>query len=53
MQRETLSVVHRRVLVLAGLGAVDYVTLRPLSERRSLRHTASLTNTSARICGRC
>ena len=37
MQRETLSVVHRRMLVLAGLGAVDYVTLEPLSERRSLR----------------
>ena len=53
MQRETLSVVHRGMLVLAGLGAVDYVTLEPLSERRSLRHTASSTNTSARICGRC
>ena len=26
---ETLSVVHRRTLVLAGLGAVDYVPLRP------------------------
>ena len=26
---ETLSVVYRRTLVLAGLGAVDYVTLRP------------------------
>ena len=51
MQRETLSVVHRRMLVLAGLGAVDYVTLEPLSERRSLRRTALLTNTSARICG--
>ena len=25
MQRETLSVVHRSMLVLAGLGAVDYV----------------------------
>ena len=37
MQRETLSVVHRSILVLAGLGAVDYVTLEPLSERRSLR----------------
>ena len=38
MQRETLSVVHRSMLVLAGLGAVDYATLEPLSERRSLRH---------------
>ena len=28
MQQETLSVVHRRTLVLAGLGVVDYVTLR-------------------------
>ena len=27
MRLETLSVVHRRTLVLAGLGAVDYVTL--------------------------
>ncbi len=27
MMRETLSVVHRRTLVLAGLDAVDYVTL--------------------------
>ena len=27
MQQETLSVVHRRTLVLAGLGVVDYVTL--------------------------
>ena len=27
MIRETLSVVHRRTSVLAGLGAVDYVTL--------------------------
>ncbi len=27
MIRETLSVVHRRTLVLAGLAAVDYVTL--------------------------
>ncbi len=35
MQQETLSVVHRRTLVLAGLGVVDYVTLRSLSERRS------------------
>ncbi len=32
--REALSVVHHRPLVLAGLAAVDYVTLRPLSERR-------------------
>ncbi len=32
---EALSVVHHRPLVLAGLAAVDYVTLRPLSERRS------------------
>ena len=53
MQRETLSVVHRRMLVLAGLGAVDDATLEPLSERRSLRHTGSSTNTSARIGGRC
>ena len=29
MQQETLRVVHRRTLVLAGLSAVDYVTLRP------------------------
>ena len=29
---EALSVVHHRPLVLAGLEAVDYVTLRPLSE---------------------
>ena len=35
MQQETLSVVRRRTLVLAGLGAVDYVTLPALSERRS------------------
>ena len=28
MIRETLSVVHRRTLVLAGLSAVDYVTLQ-------------------------
>ncbi len=27
MMRETLRVVRRRTLVLAGLGAVDYVTL--------------------------
>ncbi len=27
MQQETLRVVHRRTPVLAGLGAVDYVTL--------------------------
>ncbi len=32
--QEALSVVHHRPLVLAGLAAVDYVTLRPLSERR-------------------
>jgi hypothetical protein len=30
-----LSVVHHRTLVLAGLGVVDYVTLRTLSECRS------------------
>ena len=35
MQQETLSVVHRRTLVLAGLGVVDYVTLRSLSEHLS------------------
>ena len=35
MQQETLSVVHRRTLVLAGLGVVDYVTLRDLSEPRN------------------
>ena len=35
MQQETLSVVHRRTLVLAGLGVVDYVTLPSLSEHRS------------------
>ena len=29
---EALRVVHHRPLVLAGLAAVDYVTLRPLSE---------------------
>jgi len=29
MQQETLRVVHRRKLVLAGLSALDYVTLRP------------------------
>ena len=29
MQQETLSVVHHRTLVLAGLGVVDYVTLLP------------------------
>ena len=39
MQQETLSVVHHRTLVLAGLDAVDYVTLRSLSERRSWRRT--------------
>ena len=32
---EALSVVHHRPLVLAGLAAVDYVTLRHLSENRS------------------
>ena len=32
MQQETLSVVRRRTLVLAGLGVVDYVTLPDLSE---------------------
>ena len=32
---EALSVVHHRPLVLAGLAAVDYVTLRPLSESRA------------------
>ncbi len=32
--REALSVVHHRPLVLAGLAAVDYVTLLPLSESR-------------------
>ena len=37
MKQETLRAVHRRMLVLAGLGAVDCVTLRPLSERRSWR----------------
>ncbi len=35
MQQEMLSVVHHRTLVLAGLSAVDYVTLHTLSERRS------------------
>ncbi len=35
MQQETLSVVHRRTLVLAGLGVVDYVALTSLSEGRS------------------
>ena len=35
MRQEMLRVVHHRALVLAGLSAVDYVTLRPLSERRS------------------
>ena len=37
MQQETLSVVRRRTLVLAGLGVADYVTLRGLSDSRSLR----------------
>jgi hypothetical protein len=32
---EALSVVHHRPLVLARLAAVDYMPLRPLSERRS------------------
>ncbi len=32
---EALSVVNHRPLVLAGLAAVDYVTLATLSERRS------------------
>ena len=35
MQQETLSVVHRRTLVLTGLGVVDYVPLPVLSEFRS------------------
>ena len=35
MQQETLSVVHRHTLVLAGLGVVDYVALPTLSEHRS------------------
>ena len=35
MQQETLSVVRRRTLVLAGLGVVDYVALPSLSESRS------------------
>ena len=35
MQQETLRVVHRHTLVLAGLGVVDYVTLRTLSDSRS------------------
>ena len=29
MQQEMLSAVHHRTLVLAGLAAVDCVTLRP------------------------
>ena len=33
MMRETLSVVHRRTPVLAGLGVVDYMTLPPPSYR--------------------
>ena len=37
MQQETLSVVHRHTLVLAGLGVVDCVALRSLSGSRSLR----------------
>lgn len=32
---EALSVVNHRPLVLAGLAAVDYVHLGPLSEHRS------------------
>ncbi len=32
---EALSVVNHRPLVLAGLAAVDYVTLATLSESRS------------------
>ena len=32
--QEALSVVHHRPLVLAGLAAVDYMALRPLSKRR-------------------
>ena len=35
MQQETLSVVRRRTLVLAGLGVADYVTLPSLSENAS------------------
>ena len=35
MQQETMSVVHHRTLVLAGLGVVDYVALPDLSENRS------------------
>ncbi len=31
MQQEMLSAVHHRTLVLAGLAAVDCVTLRPAS----------------------
>ncbi len=31
MMFETLSVIHHRTLVLAGLDAVDYVTLAILS----------------------
>ena len=34
IRQEMLSVVHHRMPVLAGLDVVDYVTLRPLSERR-------------------
>ena len=32
--REALSVVHHRILVLAGLGVVDYVALLPLPKDR-------------------
>ncbi len=35
MQQETMSVVHHRTLVLAGLAAVDYAPLPSLSEHRS------------------
>jgi len=34
MQQETLTVVHRRTLVLARRSAVDYVTLPPPSDSR-------------------
>ena len=35
MMLETLSVVHHRMLVLAGLDVVDYVALATLSEGRA------------------
>ncbi len=35
MQQETMSAVHHRTLVLAGLVAVDCAALPILSERRS------------------